>query len=67
MLLVQRGSYGNTLAGNSSQLSCGPKSVPQMPLPMMAIDWVAVKEFKVSYYIGETLSFIIYTHHGNLI
>ena len=29
--------------------------------------WVAVKELKSSYYIGETLSFTIYTHYGNLI
>ena len=31
------------------------------------LDWVAVKEFKLSYYIGETLLFTIYTHYGNLI
>ena len=30
-------------------------------------DWVAVKELKLSYYIGETLLFAIYTHYGNLI
>ena len=30
-------------------------------------NWVAVKEFKFSYYIGETLLFTIYTHYGNLI
>ena len=29
--------------------------------------WVAVKELKLSYYIGETLLFTIYTHCGNLI
>ena len=29
--------------------------------------WVAVKELKSSYYIGETLLFTIYTHYGNLI
>ena len=29
--------------------------------------WVAVKELKLSYYIGETLLFTIYTHSGNLI
>ena len=27
----------------------------------------AVKELKLSYYIGETLLFTIYTHYGNLI
>ena len=29
-------------------------------------NWVAVKELKLSYYTGETLLFIIYTHYGNL-
>ena len=29
--------------------------------------WVAVKELKLSYYIGETLFFTIFTHYGNLI
>ena len=29
--------------------------------------WVAVKELKFSYHIGETLLFTIYTHYGNLI
>ena len=29
--------------------------------------WVAVKELKISYYIGETLLFTIYAHYGNLI
>ena len=28
--------------------------------------WVTVKELKLSYYIGETLLFTIYTHYGNL-
>ena len=28
---------------------------------------VAVKELKLSYYIGETLLFTIYAHYGNLI
>ena len=27
----------------------------------------AVKELKLSYYIGETLLLTIYTHYGNLI
>ena len=30
-------------------------------------DWVAVKELKLSYYIGETLLFTTYTHYGSLI
>ena len=29
--------------------------------------WVAVKELKLSYHIGETLLFTTYTHYGNLI
>ena len=29
--------------------------------------WVAVKELKLSYYIGETLLLRLYTHYGNLI
>ena len=33
----------------------------------MLLFWVAVKELKLSYYIGETLLFTIYTHYGNLI
>ena len=27
----------------------------------------SVKELKLSYYIGETLLFTVYTHYGNLI
>ena len=30
-------------------------------------DWVAVKELKLSYYIGGNLLFTVYTHSGNLI
>ena len=37
-------------------------SVSKLPF-----SWVAVKELKLSYYIGETLLFTIYTHYGNLI
>ena len=32
----------------------------------MTEDWVAVQELKLSYYIGETLLFAVYTHFGNL-
>ena len=28
--------------------------------------WVALKDLDLSYYIGETLLFTIYTHDGNL-
>ena len=34
---------------------------------MFAINWVAVKELKLRYYIGETLLSTIYTYSGNLI
>ena len=38
------------------------------PLSYAALggNWVAVKELKLSYYIGETLLFTIYTHYGDL-
>ena len=35
--------------------------------PYIPLNWVAVKELKLSYYSGETLLFTIYTHYGNLI
>ena len=28
---------------------------------------IGIKELKLSYYIGETLLFTIYTHYGNLV
>ena len=31
------------------------------------LDWVAVKELRLSYHVGETLLFTICTHCGNLI
>ena len=31
------------------------------------LDWVAVKELNLSYYIRETLLFTICSHYGNLI
>ena len=34
---------------------------------ILTLNWVAVKELKLSYYIGETLLFTIYSHYGNLI
>ena len=42
----------------------GSATSPYECLPQF---WVAVKELNLSYYIGETLLFIIYTHYGNLI
>ena len=32
-----------------------------------ASDWVAVKELKLTYNIGETLLFTFYTYYGNLV
>ena len=37
------------------------------PYGWVILDWVAVKDLILSYYIGETLLFTIYTHYGNLI
>ena len=37
------------------------------PKLSLKLYWVAVKELKLSYYIGETLLFTIFTHYGNLI
>ena len=34
---------------------------------LYALNWVAVKELNLNYYIGETLLFTIYTNYGNLI
>ena len=45
--------------GRSASLGSGRK-------PRRHGCWVAVKELKLSYYIGETLLFTIYTHYGNL-
>ena len=33
----------------------------------LTMSWVAVKELKLSYYIGETLLFTKKTHYGSLI
>ena len=32
---------------------------------VLQVFWVAVEELKLSYYIGETLLFPVYTHYGN--
>ena len=34
---------------------------------LFSSSWVAVKELKLSDYIGETLLITLYTHYGNLI
>ena len=36
------------------------------PFPDLSIIWVAVKELNLSYCIGGTILFTIYTHYGNL-
>ena len=53
------------------QYSDGFRSNSKHHLPsiviMFSLIWVAVKELNLSYYIGETLLFTVYTHYGNLI
>ena len=34
---------------------------------MFPKNWVAVKELSLSYYLGETILFTMYTHYGNFI
>ena len=47
--------------------SAGLTTVSTWLCNMLASIWVAIKELKLSYHIGETLLFTIYTHYGNLI
>ena len=44
-----------------------PSWVDRKELKLGYLFWVAVKELDLSYYIGETLLFTIYSHYGNLI
>ena len=44
-----------------------PEEADFRDMPVSKKDWVAVKELNLSYYIGETFLFTIYTHYGNLI
>ena len=44
-----------------------PGDSPVHSNPWLGLYWVAVKELKLSYSIGEALLFTIYTHYGNLI
>ena len=53
---------GAAAAQNLGLRTCNPRAC----VPPVLV-WVAVKELKLSYYIGETLLFTIYTHYGNLI
>ena len=43
------------------------KLISQPNSQLGCINWVAVKELNLSYYIGETLLFTVYTQYGNLI
>ena len=51
----------------------GPRTIgnldqsPYVHCSLNFLNWVAVKELKLSYYIGETLFFTICTHYDNLI
>ena len=38
-----------------------------IPIALCGLDWVAVKELKSSYNIGETISVTIHAHYGNFI
>ena len=49
----------------STSTQCGRLSLSKAEVSK--VNWVAVKELKLSYYIGETLPFTIHTHYGNLI
>ena len=42
-------------------------SLIDIPVLKMALIWVAVKEFDLSYYIGETLSLTIYIYISILV
>ena len=60
----------NTSPGDAAeflQLLRKAMELDQKPLYCYTgIIWVAVKELKLSYYIGGTLLFSMYTHYGNL-
>ena len=45
-----------------ADIGCEPRRVE-----VDRVYWVAVKELKLSYNVGETLLFTTYTHYGNLI
>ena len=50
-----------------SPKACGGQLKGRGPGCHLTLYWVAVKELKLSYYIGETLLCTMYTHYGNLI
>ena len=58
--------------GEEVKAMLGRRFAPEAPAALFYavhgwdLNWVAVKELKLSYYIGETLLFTIYTHYGNL-
>ena len=60
-----RGDYSDYSGGMLCKLSL--KKRTGRVLVWATVYWAAVKELKLSYYIGETILFTIYTHYGNLI
>ena len=42
-------------------------SIPSFPASQSPTNWVVVKEFNLSYYIGEATLITSYTHYGNLV
>ena len=57
---LERTSPNGYLEGGLSRDHLGSGDLPEL-------EWVAVKELNLNYYIGETLLFTIYTHPGNFI
>ena len=73
-LAPQAGRDAQAGAGLCLEVQCNgqydypPEQLCELvPLGQTGKDWVAVKELNLSYYIGETLLFTIYTQYGNLI
>ena len=61
--------HGFLVSRGSCQAVADPSKLPPQVWCLqrnIRIVWVAVKELNLSYYIGETLLFTIYTHYGNL-
>ena len=46
----------------ATALAMGVLCLPTVIAPFAKEDWVAVKELKLSYYVGETLLFTIYIY-----
>ena len=58
---------GTKILGLHQDLQAGNRKSAEFMTSGFGLSRVAVKELKLSYYIGETLLFTIYTHYGNLI